>query len=58
MAYGKPRLKAQAVRKARLFKVLDYDPDLSLEAISQRFRLAYSTASEFKSEWKALRGIS
>jgi hypothetical protein len=46
------------IRKERIFKVLDYDPDLSLEAISQRFKLAYTTASEFRSEWKALRGIS
>jgi hypothetical protein len=46
------------IRKDRIFKVLDYDPGLSLEAISQRFRIAYTTASEFRSEWKSLRGIS
>ena len=45
-------LTGNPVKKERLFKVLDYDPDLSLPQICERFGITNSAASEWRKEWR------
>ncbi len=58
MAYQGKTPRTTPQRKARIFKVLNYDPELSVAQISQRFGMHYNTAALYRQEWKALRGIS
>ena len=58
MAYQGKTPRTTPQRKARIFKVLDYDPELTLYNLSLRFGISPSLAGIYKQEWKALRGIS
>lgn len=52
MKYTRTSKEIKATRKKRFFKVLDYDPNLSLSQLQERFGITNSAASTLRKEWR------
>jgi hypothetical protein len=52
MRYNKNPITGKSIKKERLFKVLNFDPDLTLFQIQERFGVGNSVASVWRKEWR------
>ena len=54
---GQATLAAQRLqaKKDRLFKTLNYDPDLTAKQVRERFGFSYETFQKYKREWMEAR---
>lgn len=52
MRYMRTSKDMREARKKRFFKALDYDPDLNLPQLMERFGITNSAASTLRKEWR------
>lgn len=52
MRYMRTSKDMREARKKRFFKALDYDPDLNLPQLMERFGITNSAASTLRKKWR------